>query len=45
MDNMTAFFGTMLGITADFLGRDPVIYVFGLVCLSMLFKVFRQLLP
>ena len=45
MDNMTAFLGTMLGITADFLGRDPVVYIFGLVCFSQLIKVFRQLLP
>lgn len=45
MANMTAFFGTMLGIIADFLGRDPVVYIFGLVCLSQLIKVLRQLLP
>lgn len=45
MDNMTAFFSVMLITIADFLGREPVIYIFGLVCLSMLIKVFRQLLP
>ena len=45
MANMTEFFATMLGIIADFLGREPVIYVFGLVCFSQLIKVFRQLLP
>lgn len=45
MDNMVTFFSVMLTTIADFLGRDPVIYVFGLVCLSMLFKVLRQLLP
>ncbi len=45
MDNMTAFFGTMLTLVADFLGRDPVIYIFGLICLSLLIKVFRQFLP
>ena len=45
MANMTEFFAAMLTTIADFLGKEPVIYVFGLVCLSMLFKVLRQLLP
>lgn len=45
MANMTAFFGTVLSLIADFLGRDPVIYLFALICLSQLIKVFRQLLP
>lgn len=45
MDNMTAFLGTVLSLIADFLARDPVIYLFGLICLSQLIKVFRQLLP
>lgn len=45
MDNMVTFFSVTLTTVADFLGREPVIYVFGLVCLSQLIKVFRQLLP
>lgn len=45
MDNMVTFFTVMLTTVADFLGREPVIYIFGLVCLSMLIKVLRQFLP
>lgn len=45
MDNVTAFLSTTLGIVADFLGRDPVIYIFVLICLSQIVKVFRQFLP
>lgn len=45
MANMTEFFSVVLDTIADFLARDPVIYLFGLICLSQLIKVFRQLLP
>ena len=45
MANMTEFISVMLFTIADFLSRDPVIYLFGLICLSQLVKVFRQLLP
>ncbi|MCM1234791.1 MAG: hypothetical protein NC489_32210 [Ruminococcus flavefaciens] len=45
MDNMTVFFSVMLTMVADFLGREPIIYLFGLACLTMVIKVFRQLLP
>lgn len=45
MANMTEFFTVVITTIADFLGRDPVIYLFALICLSQLIKVFRQLLP
>lgn len=42
---MSGFFAAFLSAVADFLGSEPVIYLFGLVCLVFLVKVFRQLLP
>lgn len=45
MDNMTDFIAVMLHLVADFLAAEPIIYLFGLLCLMVLFKVFRQLLP
>jgi hypothetical protein len=30
---MIAFTSTVLSLLADFLGREPIIYLFGLVCL------------
>lgn len=44
MDNMTAFFRSMLEAIADFLGSDPVIYIFGLVCLCIIVKVFKDII-
>ena len=45
MDKMGEFFAVMLRLVADFLASDPIIYLFGLLCLFVLIKVFRQLLP
>lgn len=45
MDNMTNFIAVMLHLLADFLAAEPIIYLFGLLCLIVLIKVFRQLLP
>ncbi len=45
MANITDFISVMLHLIADFLAAEPIIYLFGLLCLSMLIKVFRQLLP
>lgn len=36
MENMTVFFREMLQAVAAFLGTEPVIYIFGLVCLAAL---------
>ncbi len=45
MDNMTNFFSAALTLIADFLAKEPIIYLFGLLCLSLVIKVFRQFLP
>lgn len=44
MDNMTVFFTSMLGAVADFLAADPIIYIFGLVCLCSVVKVFKDII-
>lgn len=44
MENMTAFFTSMLHAIADFLGSEPVIYIFGLVCLCIVVKVFKDII-
>lgn len=44
MENMSTFFKEMLGAIADFLGSEPVIYIFGLVCLCMIVKVFKDII-
>ena len=45
MDNMTAFFSSLLTLIADFLASEPIIYLFGLICLLLVLKVLRQFLP
>lgn len=45
MDNMSQFFETFLTLIADWLGSEPIVYIFGLFCLFAVIKVFRQLLP
>lgn len=44
MDNMSSFFVTMLQSIADFLGSEPIIYIFGLVCLCIIVKVFKDII-
>lgn len=44
MENMTAFFVEMLNAVADFLGSEPIIYIFGLVCLVIIVKVFKDII-
>ena len=44
MQNMSTFFTAMLEAIADFLGSEPVIYVFGLVCLCIVVKVFKDII-
>jgi len=41
VDNMTTFFATMLSLVADFLAADPIIYLFGLVCLILICKAVK----
>ena len=35
----------MLEIIAQFLASEPIIYLFGLVCMIVLVKILRQFLP
>lgn len=44
MDNMTGFFTEMLQAIAAFLGTEPVIYLFGLVCLTALVKIVKDMI-
>lgn len=43
MENMTVFFREMLQAVAAFLGTEPVIYIFGLVCLAALVKIVKDM--
>lgn len=44
MDNMLAFSIGLLEAVADFLGSEPIIYVFGLVCFVIVGKVFKDII-
>lgn len=44
MENMTTFFVEMLNAVAAFLGSDPIIYIFGLVCLVLVVKVVKDII-
>ena len=44
MESMTIFFEGMLSAIARFLGCEPIIYVFGLVCLVMVVKVVKDII-
>ena len=43
MENMTEFFVEMLHAVATFLGTEPIIYLFGLVCLVLVVKVVKDI--
>ena len=45
MDLMISFSSSLLGCIADFLSAEPMIYLFSIVCLIGIAKVFRQLMP
>ena len=42
---MISYSVALLGAVADFLAAEPIIYLFAIVCLIGVIKVFRQLLP
>lgn len=42
---MISFTTSLLGAVADFLAAEPMIYLFAIVCMVGIVKVFRQLLP
>jgi hypothetical protein len=43
MTEMIAFCTQMLGALASFLGSVPIIYLFGLVCLTFVVKIFKTI--
>ena len=45
MSVMIDFSNALLTSVADFLGSEPIIYLFAIVCLCGICKVFRQFLP
>ena len=44
MEAMIVYSTGMLEAIATFLGSDPIIYLFGLVCLSILVKVVKDII-
>lgn len=44
MEHMTVFFTEILNSVSVFLASEPVIYLFGLVCLLFVVKAFKDIL-
>lgn len=44
MENMTVFFTAMLEAVAAFLASEPIIYLFGLVCLTFVVKIVKDIM-
>ena len=44
MENMTVFFFFFFQAVATFLGSEPIIYIFGLVCLVIVVKVVKDII-
>lgn len=44
MEAMIAYSIGMLDAVARFLGAEPIIYLFGLICLAVLVKVVRYIM-
>lgn len=44
MENMTTYFEVMLSNIAYFLGSEPIIYIFGLICLVFVVKVVKDII-
>lgn len=44
MENMTTYFQVMLSNIAYFLGSEPIIYLFGLICLALLVKIMKDII-
>lgn len=45
MTNMTEFFTAFLAAISQWLGSDPIIYLFGLTCLLGVCRAIKMLLP
>ena len=44
MDTMIAYSVRMLEALSTFLGSEPIIYLFGLICLAVLVKVVKDII-
>ena len=44
MQDMTAFFVEMLDAVATFLSSEPIIYLFGLICLILVVRVVKDII-
>lgn len=44
MEDMIVFSTGMLNAVSTFLGSEPIIYIFGLVCLVVVVKVFKDII-
>lgn len=44
MDAMIAYSTSMLQAVAVFLGSEPIIYLFGLICLAILAKAIKNII-
>ena len=45
MDSMVLYSTAMLRAVAEFLATEPVVYLFAIVCVACIIKVFRAFLP
>lgn len=45
MELMIEFTIALLGAVADFLASEPMIYLFSIICLIGIIKMFRQFMP
>ena len=45
MELMIEFSTALLGAVADFLGSEPIIYFFSIICLFGICKIVRMFLP
>ena len=44
MDAMIVYSTSMLQAVATFLGSEPIIYLFGLICLTILVKAIKNII-
>lgn len=45
MQSMIQYSTAMFQVVADFLATEPVIYLFAIMCMACVVKVFRAFLP
>ena len=44
MESMIVYSASMLDAVATFLGSEPIIYLFGLICLALVVKVVKDII-